>query len=258
MAQTPDDFDEIPSIVPERDELVSHRKRKRGTAASGGSVTARHEVVEGGGTSGWVIFFITILFLGLLGTGGAAYHFYKQGLVTEEALLSASNRLITIENKLDIVDQSANEQASNLLTEIQEHFLEIDKLWAARNELRKEVGELTTAVAALRTVSTELQATVGNHEKVIRDNVTSMQARIDEINRNFAGMDNLGTQLTALNADLNRVKLLAETLDNDVTSRLNTFEQDIESINVYRLQLNQTLQTLQTSVNTLQQRVGAQ
>ncbi|MEY4641285.1 MAG: hypothetical protein RLZZ227_1279 [Pseudomonadota bacterium] len=255
MAQTPDDFDEIPSIVPERDELNSHRKRKRGTAATGGSVAARQEVIESG-TSGWVIFFITILFLGLIGTAGAGYHFYRDGLAKDEALLSASTRLLTIENQLTLVDQASADKAGELMTEIQEHFLEIDKLWAARNELRKEVGELTGTVAQLKTTSGELQASVANHEKLLSQNLATVQARIDEINRNFAGMDDLGTQLTALNADLNRVKVLAETLDNDVTARLNTFEQDIESINVYRLQLNQTLSTLQSQVNSLQQRAG--
>ena len=79
-----------------------------------------------------------------------------------------------------------------------------------------------------------------------------MQTRIEEINKNFAGMTNLGQQLTQLNADLNRVKLSVE----DANKRTTTAEEDIESINVYRLQLNQTIATLQSSISGLQQRLG--
>jgi hypothetical protein len=66
-------------------------------------------------------------------------------------------------------------------------------------------------------------------------------------------MDNLGQQLTLLNADLNRVKTAMTAVQDDVETRLSATEQDIESINVYRLQLNQTLTNLQNSINRLQQ-----
>jgi chromosome segregation ATPase len=256
MAQTPDDFDEIPSIVPERDELVSHRKRKRGTSATG-SVAGRvePEIVEAG-TSGWVIFFITILFLGLLGSGGAGYYFYKQDLFHQEESLGFQSRLMQIESQLTLVDQASADSASELLTEIQEHFSEIDKLWAARNALVRDVTALTTTVDQLKTTSTELETTVSNHERVISQNVAQIEARIDEINKNFSGMDDLGTQLTTLNADLNRTKTAMQTVQDDVEARVSAMEQDIESINVYRLTTNQTLTTLQNSINNLQQRIG--
>jgi chromosome segregation ATPase len=257
MSQHPDDFDEIPSIVPERDELVTHRKRKRGTSVSGSAAVAvrQPDAVEGG-TSGWVIFFITVLFLGMVGTAGAGWHFYQQDQAHQQQALSAQNRLMQIENQLQLVDQSAAESSSNLMVEIQEHFSEIDKLWAARNALRQEVGQLTTDVAALKTTSGELKETVASHERVLSQTVTQIQARIDEINRNFAGMDNLGQQLTTLNADLNRTKTAMTTVQDDVEKRVSAMEQDIESINIFRLQINQSLTNLQSSVNNLQSRVG--
>ena len=81
-------------------------------------------------------------------------------------------------------------------------------------------------------------------------------AKADQIAKNFAGMENLGQQLTQLNADLNRVKTSMAKVESDTESRLKATEQDIESINVYRLQLNQTMTTLQNNVNALQQKVG--
>jgi chromosome segregation ATPase len=255
MAHNPDDFDEIPSIVPERDELVSHHRKVKRSSAAAARVPVHQEVVSEG-TSGMVIFFLTILTLGLLATGGAGYYFYKQGLTTQDELLSARNRLMQLESRLNLVDEAASENALNLVERVDFNFSEIDKLWAARNTLRTEVTALTNNVATLKTTADELETAVGNHENLLSQTITSIQARIDEINRNFAGMDNLGQQLTVLNADLNRVKTSMATVEQDVENRLQTAEQDIESINVYRLQVNQTLSALQDSINRLQQRVG--
>lgn len=258
MAQNPDDLDEIPSIVPERDELVSHRKRKRGTSATG-SVAPRleAEVIEAG-TSGWVIFFITVLFLGLLATGGGAYYFYDQNQQNAAKSLEFQNDLMQIQSRLNLVDQASADSAQELVEKVEFNFSEIDKLWAARNALRQEVGELSTTVAALKTTAGELETTVGNHEKVLNDQVARIQARIEEINRNFAGMDDLGQQLTVLNADLNRTKTAMDLIKSDVEARVSAMEQDIESVNVYRLQTNQTLTNLQNSINSLQTRLGPQ
>ena len=257
MTENQDDLDEIPSIVPERDELVTHRKRKRGTSASGSAAAPRQqEYMEAGGTSGWVVFFITILFLGLLGTSGVGYYFYNQNLQQQEQALEFQNDLMQIQSRLNLVDQASADSAQDLVEKVEFNFSEIDKLWAARNALRQEVAELATTVAALKTTSAELTTTVGNHENVLSQNVAQIQARIDEINRNFAGMDDLGTQLTALNADLNRTKVAMASVQEAVDGRLSAMDQDIESINVYRLQTNQTLTTLQNSINSLQQRVG--
>jgi predicted nucleic acid-binding Zn-ribbon protein len=261
MSQNSDDLDEIPSIVPERDELVSHRKRKRGSAAASAASAPRQAYAdqaygEAGGTSGWVTFFITILVLGLLGTSAAGYYFYQQGLTTADELLSTRNRLMQIETRLSLVDEAAADSAASLVERVDFNFSEIDKLWAARNQLRTDVGDLKALVDGLKVTSTELVATVDEHENVLTQSVATMEARITEINRNFAGMDNLGTQLTQLNADLNRVKTAMTAVQDDVEARLSATEQDIESINVYRLQLNQTLTNLQNSINRLQQGSG--
>lgn len=259
MAQDNDIIDDIPSIVPERDELVTHRKRKRGTAATGSGAGAGSYVapeVYAGRTSGAVITMLTFLFLGLLATGGAGYFFYMQAEATKAELLAATSRIGQLENHLNLVDQAAEQSSLDLVERVNFNFAEIDKLWAARNTLRTEVGEMKTGLTAVQATTKDLQQIVDSHSETLDKNVTAIQARIDEINRNFAGMDDLGQQLTLLNADLNRVKTSMAAVQEGVDARLNTFEQDIESINVYRLQVNQTLTALQESLNRLQQRVG--
>jgi len=252
-----DDFDEIPSIVPERDELVQHRKRKRGTAAA--AAASRVEEVEVSRTGGGVIFLLSFLTLGLLATAGGGYYFYQQGLATQQELLDAQARLMQLETRLNLVDEAANQSSLNLVERVDVNFSEIDKLWAARNSLRTEVTEIKNLADALKETSTALETAVANHGNILNQNnalIGTIQARIEEVNRNFGGMANLGQQLTVINADLNRVKTAMTTVEADVASRLQSAEQDIESINVYRLQVNQSLAALQESINRLQQRVG--
>src|SRR5688572_16823169 len=258
MAHNPDNFDEIPSIVPERDELVSHRKRTRGTAASSPSTPVIHEVVSSG-TSGLVIFFITILFLGLIATGGAGYYFYQQNENAKAELITSNNRITQLESRLNMVDETTSQSSLGLMEKVEFNFSEVDKLWAARNTLKTEVETLTATVTALKSTTTSLEtATTANATAVnnLNNQLTTIGNRVEQINQNFSGMDDLGDQLTRINADLNRVKTSMASVESNVENRLMTAEQDIESINVFRLQLNQTLTNLQNSVNRLESRVG--
>ena len=258
MAQTPDNFDEIPSIVPERDELHSHRKRTRGTAGSSVSAPVIHEVVSAG-TSGVVIFFITILFLGLVATGGAGYYFFQQSELAKAELINSNNRITQLESRLNMVDETTSQSSLGLMEKVDFNFSEVDKLWAARNNLKTEVDTLTATVTALKSTSTSLETATTSQAAMINNlnnQITTIGNRIEQINQNFAGMDDLGDQLTNINADLNRVKTSMASVERGVETRLMTAEEDIESINVFRLQINQTLTTLQENVNRLQSRVG--
>lgn len=259
MTQDNDILDDIPSLVPERDELRTHRKPKRGTSATGsgaGGGASYSSRDSGGRTSGAVITMISFLFIGMMATGAAGFFFYTEAEATKAELLATTARIGQLENHLSLVDQATEQSSMDLVERVNFNFGEIDKLWAARNTLRTEVGEMKTGLTAVQATTKDMKAVVDSHTQSIEKNVTAVQARIDEINRNFAGMGDLGQQLTLLNADLNRVKTSMSAVQEDVTSRLNSFEQDIESINIYRLQVNQTITTLQDSVNRLQQRVG--
>ncbi|MES2626482.1 MAG: hypothetical protein V4628_14455 [Pseudomonadota bacterium] len=259
MAQTPDNFDEIPSIVPERDELHSHRKRTRGTAGSSvSSSPVIHEVVSAG-TSGFVIFFITLLFLGMVAAGGAGYYFYQQSEIAKGELINSNNRITQLESRLNMVDETSSQSSLGLMEKVEFNFSEVDKLWAARNTLKTEVDTLTATVNTLKGTTTSLEAAITTQAgmlNTLNSQVTTIGNRIEQINQNFAGMDDLGDQLTDINADLNRVKASMTSVEKDVESRLMTAEEDIESINVFRLQINQTLTSLQENVNRLQSRVG--
>jgi chromosome segregation ATPase len=215
--------------------------------------------VVSAGTSGVVIFFLALLFLGLVATGGAGYYFYQQNELAKAELINSNNRIAQLESRLNMVDETTSQSSLGLMEKVDFNFSEVDKLWAARNTLKTEVETLTATVAALKNTSTALETATTTQAGTINNlnnQITTIGNRIEQINQNFAGMDDLGDQLTNINADLNRVKTSMVAVENDVESRLMTAEQDIESINVFRLQINQTLTTLQDNINRLQSRVG--
>ena len=137
-----DDF----TIIPERDELVTHRKKKRGNSMSTGGGGTSTPVSTG--ASGGVKFLLGILSLGFLASAGGAYYFYQQGVQTDEALERSNNRISQLENRLNLVDEATEQSSLSLLERVDFNFSEIDKLWAARNTLRTEVGVINTTLTA--------------------------------------------------------------------------------------------------------------
>jgi len=247
-----DQIDDIPSIVPERDEVASHRKMKRGN-----SIPVVEEVVTG--TTGGVRFMLVILTLGLFATGGAGYYFYDQGLQMQDQLNSAQGRILQLQNRLNLVDESAEQQSMGLLERVDSNFEQIDLLWANYRNHTASLAELNRFMEDAKGTITSIEGVISGHSKSLNEataQLATMQNRLETITSNIAGMDDLDQQLSSILTDLNGVKTNVASLQNGLVTRVNSTEQDIESINVYRLQLNQTLDTIQSRISELQQRVG--
>jgi chromosome segregation ATPase len=254
MAHDSDQLDDIPSLVPERDELVSHRtKQRRGSASAAAPVYASEATVSR--TSGFVSFVLILLFLGMCGTGAAGYFFYTEGQQSQANLDRALARIGQLESRLSVVDESSVQSSSGLLERVKLNFSEIDKLWAARNQLRTAVESLTSKMAEVEKSSKSMETAISKQASIANENTNQMKTLAQNLERSNQN-NNLGTQLTTLNADLTRVKTAMDKVQTDVQTRLSASEQDIESINRFRLQVNQNLSALQESVNRLQQRVG--
>ena len=140
------------------------------------------------------------------------------------------------------------------------NFTQIDLLWANYRNHTAALAELDRFVEQAKGTITSMEGAISGHSKSLNETTAqlgNMQTRLETITSNIAGMDNLDEQLSSILTDLNGVKSNVATLQSGLVSRVNSTEQDIESINVYRLQLNQTLDQIQTRINELQQRVGS-
>jgi chromosome segregation ATPase len=265
MSREDQDYDDF-SIVPERDELVTHRKKKRGNSMSSGIGSQRNEPA---GSSGGVKFLLSVLTVGLLATAGGAYYFYQQGLQTQLSLDRSNDRIVQLENRLNLVDEAAEQSSMGLLERVDFNFSEIDKLWAARNVLRSDVGGINATLGNQAENITEIETVVANQASMINQQaanldqnqqiIDTIRNQINSLNSSVAGLNNLNInqQLTSITADLDTLKSSMALEDSGLADRVNINEQDIESINLYRLSLNQTINSIQQSLNELEERVAA-
>jgi chromosome segregation ATPase len=246
-------IDDDLSIVPEHDELASHRKMKRGT-----SVPVLDDVVEVR-ASGGVRFLLVILTLGFFAIGGAGYYFYDQGLQMQESLTNAEGRILQLQGRLSLVDESAEQSSMGLLERVDTNFSQIDLLWANYRNHTAALAEIDRFVEQAKGTITSMEGALSGHSKTLNETtaqLSNLQTRLETVSNNIAGMDDLDSQLSSIQTDLNGVITTVATLQNGLASRVNSTEQDIESINVYRLQLNQTLNAIQSRLNELQTLVG--
>ncbi len=133
------DYDNF-SIVPERDELVTHRKKawELDVFQKVGNQAVLQQA------SAALKFLLSVLVLGMLAGAGGAYYFYGQGQEIQTALDRSSDRIVQLENRLNLVDESAEQSSMGLLERVDFNFSEIDKLWAARNVLRSDIGGINS------------------------------------------------------------------------------------------------------------------
>ncbi|MBN4053922.1 hypothetical protein JYT97_03450 [Haliea sp. AH-315-K21] len=258
------DYDDF-SIVPERDELVTHRKQKRGNSLS---ATSGNQIAASSGSSSLVKLLLGVLFLGLFASGGGAYYFYDQGLQTQISLDRSNDRIVQLENRLNLVDEAAEQSSMGLLERVDFNFSEIDKLWAARNVLRSDAGGLNNTLAGQAENITQIETAVANQAGMINQQavnldqneqiIETIRNQINNLDSSVAGLNNLNInqQLTSITGDLNVLKSSLALEDSGLVGRVNINEQDIESINLYRLSLNQTINSIQQSLNELEERVA--
>jgi len=156
-----------------------------------------------------------------------------------------------------------------LLERVDFNFSEIDKLWAARNVLRSDVGGLNTTLENQAQNITEIETVVANQAGMINQQaanldqnqqiIETIRNQINSLNSSVAGLNNLNIsqQLSSITTDLDTLKSSMALEDSGLADRVNINEQDIESINLYRLSLNQTINSIQQSLNELEERVAA-
>lgn len=259
------DYDDF-SIVPERDELVTHSKKKRGNSMSSSTGT---QITSIAGISSSVKLLLAVLSMGLLASAGGAYYFYDKDLQTQVSLDRSNDRIAQLENRLNLVDEAAEQSSMGLLERVDFNFSEIDKLWAARNALRSDVGGLNNSVEGQSENISQIETVVANQASMINQQaagldqneqiIETIRNQLNGLNASVAGLNNLNInqQLSGINNDLETLKSSLALEGSGLDDRVNINEQDIESINLYRLNLNQTLNSIQQSISELEERVAA-
>ncbi len=253
-----DDLHDIPSMVPARDEVVHHQSKRRQPDI----VPPVHygETIK---VSTWPV----RIMLGLLtlAIGAGAYLGYTVYADNLESLRQATRRIEDLEGRLALVGDSAEETTANVLERLDFNFSEIDKLWAARNATNNSVNELTGKVAVLDDQSKGHTETTETLAQLISRNSNQMQDGFAKFATMQTQLEQATAAITRLNTSMQNVQSVAQDMANiraslnngdstlvGLQDRMMNVEEAVESIDAYRLQVNQTIIRLQENIEAMQ------
>ncbi len=254
-----DDLGRLPPMVPERDDVDSHASNRR--AQSQDIVIPARGARPQSGPAGLKVA-VGLLIVAALGGAGFAYTYIEQA--NAEAR-SAELRIADLERRLSLVGDSAEESTLKMIERMDFNFSEIDKLWAARRVLNGSIEELKSADARLKLVNDDqaegIAANAINANKAA-EGVVGVTAKVNSLANELAAATTSLSQLDAdigqldgLRGDLQAIRAELNSGDSTVlglAGRLEYIEQSMESVNAFRLQVNDSLFRLQQNVETLQ------
>ena len=252
-----DDLGDIPSMVPDRDEVVDRQHARRQPDLV--KPVSYAETIK---VSTWPVRIMRgVLTVAILAGTGLAYTVYEENL---RRLDQANARIMDIEDRLSMVGDSAEETTGNIIERVDFNFSEIDKLWAARNATNANVTDLTGRVAIPETRSQEnltlveetnqrlLQATnlvEENRRSVaeLRQASERLAANVNNMNNTLQEVRGVAQEVVNLRAEIST----AEGASGGLNDRLMRVEEAVEAIDAYRLQVNQTVLRLQQQIEDM-------
>lgn len=262
-----DDLSEIPSMVPDRDHMDTHRGNQRAREqeiAAPGYYRARVERV-----STWPVrIMLALLTVAVSGGGYSGWYFYNDLYRINQS--QTSLRLGDLELQLNVTGQDAAEEAANLRDGISRTIEQYDLLWANWRANNQKFEDIEGELARLALVNEGQDEAAANNARRIADTNESLSAAQRSVNginndlqilrESFAGLEREMGNLAGMQDDLESIREALSSGDSTVlglVGRLEYVEQSMESVNAHRLQINQTLFNLQEQIESLQTRVGA-
>ena len=258
MKRDNDDLLDIPSMIPARDEVAGYRTKRRQADIV---PTPRYgEIVK---VSTWPVrIMLLALTVAIAGGAAVAYQVYQNN---EAAMLQALRRIEDLEGRLALVGDSAEETTANVIERLDFNFSEIDKLWAARNATNNAVNELTGKVTILQQESTGHTETTDTLSELLARNTAQVQDALTAVNRLETSMGETEEAVLELQRSIQSVQNVAQDMANiraslnngdstliGLRDRMVNLEEAVESIDAYRLQVNQALNRLQQNIEAVQ------
>ena len=254
-----DDLGRLPQMVPERDDVDSHLSNRK---AQGQDIVMPARGISQPRSSAGLKAAIAILFLAAFGGAGYGY-FYTQEANADAR--SAELRIADLERRLSLVGDSAEESTLKMIERMDFNFSEIDKLWAARRVLNGNIDELKGEAARIRLtnegqdetiaqnasrLATSAESLIGVETRLntLANELAAATTAMGQLNAQVAELDGLRGDLVSIQASLNS----GDSTVLGLAGRLDYVEQSMESVNAYRLQVNDSLYRLQQNVETLQ------
>ena len=251
---SPDDLHltDLPSIVPERDEIAPYRRQPQAEVHEQRKQESSAPAETVAGVPGaWRALAIAARWCALAAVAGAAVLFnHTQAL--ERTLAQSNLRIADLEGRLSSTDDSVNQSSAAMQVKLKEVAGEVDKLWASA--WRKNGARIDELEAALKKTSATADA---DHKQLgeIAAAQTKLQQRVASGEEIAAQLKTLKEQQGSLQSAIGRLNSTMNTLTSTQSaqeSRLKEGEQWVQSNVEFRRQVNQRLTRLENPPSALQ------
>jgi chromosome segregation ATPase len=252
-----DDLNDIPPMVPSRDEVVTRQRNRHQP-----DIVRPVQYAETIKVSTWPV--RIMLFLLTMAIGAAAYGAYMFHERYARDLRQADRRIADLEQRLALVGNSAEETTANVIERVDFNFSEIDKLWAARRATNQAVtdltGRVTVAEAAVKENKDAVEMTAQlitqstNLVERTRQDLSALQATVQQNSQSLTtltpavqNLQSVGQEMVNLRATM----VTAQDQSGGLNQRVAKVEEAIEAIDAYRLQINQAVLRLQQNIEAM-------
>ena len=147
------------------------------------------------------------------------------------------NRLVIIEEQINIADETNNDSLTDISSSIQFLDKEVRKLWDLSNKKNK------VNIAKLSKSLTEL-------EKISKDLLTITQTSSKEIKLNKQTIKNNELQINKLTLGISEMQDIQRTIKS-LETQLILIDDSVQALNTYKIQLNQTIAEIQTEISAM-------
>ncbi|MFM1895842.1 MAG: hypothetical protein RLZZ385_916 [Pseudomonadota bacterium] len=255
-----DELSDIPSIVPSRDDVDTHKHTRK---QQGQQIVRPGYYTEKIKVSTWPVrIMITLLTLVALGGGAAAYYFY--GLY-ETNVQDTARRISDLETKLVLMGDTAEQSDNTLMENIQQTIEQYDLLWANWRANNRKFEDLESELARLGLVNSGQDEATANLTQQVAGNSAQLNAantrintlanEFEQLNRSVATLNASVTEMSELRGELASIRTALNSGDTTLlglVGRLEYMEESMESVNAHRLQINESLFRLQQSLEAMQ------
>ena len=263
-----DDLHEIPSMVPDRDHVDSHRGNQRAREqeiAQPGYYRARVERV-----STWPVrIMLALLTLAVGANGWLGWYFYNEMYSTDQRQVDL--RIGDLELQLNMTGQEAADEATSLREGIERTIEQYDLLWANWRTHNQKFEDIEGELARLTLVNEGQDEATANNSRQLADagealsdvqrGLNAYENELQAMNETVDVLDREMQNLASMQGDLDSIRAALSSGDSTVlglVGRLEYMEQSMESVNAHRLQINQSLFAMQEQIESLQTLLGGQ
>ncbi|GLS26771.1 hypothetical protein [Marinibactrum halimedae] len=197
-----------------------------------------------------VLFVVAVAALGLSG------FLFMQLTQAQVALQGVQLRLTDLEQQLTLTDDEASQSVTALQANLKKSneqlalaHSEIRKLWDTRKVNKKGIASNASAAKSAASTANSAKQSLTKVESSLSELKATVSSLSQSVNTKMASVDSLQSEVKSLSSAQSSLKSSFKQVDN-LSSRVQSNEDAIESIDAYRRNINRQLLELQQRGNS--------